>query len=182
MALGSAAAPGLAAAIDVRPAIFAIGVGVILVALLYWPSLSRMDRATVVTDASTSLLAEVEVFEPLPLVVVEHLATRLTRNDYAPGEVVVREGDAGDTLHVISAGRAAVSVAGSPRPELGPHDVFGEIALLRDTPRTATVTAADDLTTYTLHRTDFLTAIQGDCAPVETLASARLRRDGVLDP
>lgn len=182
MALGSAAAPGLAAAIDVRPAIFAIGVGVILVALLYWPSLSRMDRATVVTDASTSLLAEVEVFEPLPLVVVEHLATRLTRNDYAPGEVVVREGDAGDTLHVISAGRAAASVAGSPRPELGPHDVFGEIALLRDTPRTATVTAADDLTTYTLHRTDFLTAIQGDCAPVETLASARLRRDGVLDP
>lgn len=177
MALGSAAAPGLASAVDVRPAIFGIGVAVAAIALLYWRPLRQMDRATVVGDASTELLTEVGIFEPLPLVLVEHLATRLTRNDYAAGEVVISEGQEGDTLHVIGEGTAAVTVAGSPRSDLGPHDTFGEIALLRETPRTATVTAGGALTTYSLQRADFLTAIQGNCVPAESLASSRLGRD-----
>lgn len=177
MALGSAAAPGLASALDVRAAILGIGVVVLLVALLYWRIMGSLDRDAVVSAVSTELLTEVEIFEPLPLVVVEHLATRLTRHDYGSGDAVITEGEPGDTLHVIAEGAAVVTVAGAPRPDLGPRDTFGEIALLRDVPRTATVTAARDLTTYGLHREDFLTAIHGNCVPAETLATARLSRD-----
>lgn len=177
MALGSAAAPGLASAVDVRPAILGIGVVVTLIALLYWRTFRKLDHETVVSDVSTELLTEVEIFEPLPLVLVEHLATRLTRHDYASGHEVITEGERGNTLHVIGDGTAIVTVAGSPRPNLGRQDTFGEIALLRDTPRTATVTAYGNLTTFSLQREDFLTAIQGNCAPAETLASARLGRD-----
>ena len=177
MALGSAAAPGLASVLDVRPAILCIGAGVVLIALLYWRTLRRLDHEAVVSAASTELLTEVEIFEPLPLVVVEHLATRLTRHDYAMGEVVITEGEPGDSLHVIVSGAATVTVDGTPRPDLAQRDTFGEIALLRDIPRTATVTADGGLTTLSLQREDFLTAIQGNCVPAETLASARLRRD-----
>ena len=92
----------------------------------------------------------------------------------------MREGEAGDHFHVIVNGTAAVSVRGAPRPMLGAGDCFGEIALLRDIPRTATVTAEQPLRTLAFGREQFLTAITGNSASsvaVDALVAQRLAAD-----
>jgi len=81
---------------------------------------------------------------------------------------------------VIVDGSAAVSVRGAPRPSLQPGDCFGEIALLRDIPRTATVTAKQPLRTLALGREEFLTAVTGNStsrAAADALAAQRLSTD-----
>jgi predicted MFS family arabinose efflux permease len=178
MALGSAAAPGLASAMDVRPAILGIGIAVLVLAAIYYRPLRLLDRAEEQTAVPTELLTGAEIFEPLPLVTVEHLASRLELHEYAVGEPVITEGEPGDRLYVVDEGIAQVSVHGVARPDLGPGETFGEIALLRDSPRTATVVAGDGgLAVYSLAREEFLTAIQGSSGSAEALAAARLARD-----
>ncbi len=177
MAVGSLAAPGLVRSLGDQRATLVIGVVVLAFALAYVLTLRRLDHQSTGTEGHTDLLAAVDIFDALPVVVIEHLAGRLERRDFEPGTVVMREGDEGDSFHVIASGCADVSVQGSPRPPLGPGDGFGEIALLRGSPRTATITAAEPLTTYSLQRDDFLTALQGRSASAEALADLRLARD-----
>ncbi|MGA8047492.1 MAG: cyclic nucleotide-binding domain-containing protein [Dermatophilaceae bacterium] len=178
MALGSAAAPGLAAAFDVRPAILVIGLAVLVLAAVHFRPLALLDRAEQEGAVPAELLTGAEIFEPLPLVTVEHLASRLERREYAVGETVITEGEPGDRLYIVEEGVAEVSVHGVVRPDLGPGETFGEIALLRDSPRTATVVAGGaGLAAYSLTREDFLTAIRGSSGSAEALASARLARD-----
>jgi CRP-like cAMP-binding protein len=92
----------------------------------------------------------------------------------------VREGEVGYHFHIIVDGSAAVSVRGAPRPSLARGDCFGEIALLRDVPRTATITAEQPLRTLALGREEFLTAVTGNStsrAAADTLVARRLTAD-----
>jgi CRP-like cAMP-binding protein len=90
--------------------------------------------------------------------------------------VVVREGDPGDRFYVLTGGSASVTVAGSARPTLHAGDGFGEIALLRNVPRTATVTASGALEVLTLGRDRFLSGIAASPVSTEQAESlARLR-------
>jgi len=94
--------------------------------------------------------------------------------------VVMGEGEPGDHFYLIVGGSAAVSVQGAPRPPLHRGDCFGEISLLRDIPRTATVTAQQPLSTLTLGREEFLTAVTGNStsmAAADALAAHRLTVD-----
>ncbi|HEX5970089.1 MAG TPA: cyclic nucleotide-binding domain-containing protein [Intrasporangium sp.] len=177
MATGAALAPAVVRAMDVQSALLALGAALVVLAMLYLPSFRAVDRTAGQSEVMTDLLTDVAIFEPLPVVIVEHLASLLEPHEYGPGDVVMREGEDGDTVHIIESGTAKVTVRGGPRPDLGPLDTFGEIALLRHSPRTATVTAQGDLTTYCLDREDFLTAIQGSSASAEALADVRLGRD-----
>src|SRR5271156_6811167 len=93
------------------------------------------------------------------------------------GTVAVREGEAGELFHLIVAGSAAGGVRGEPRPALAPGDCFGEIALLRDIPRTATVVADQHLRTLALDRETFLVAVTGNrmsSAAADALVTERL--------
>jgi CRP-like cAMP-binding protein len=74
---------------------------------------------------------------------------------------VIRQDDPGDHFYVIESGGFAVTVDGEPSGELGPGDFFGEIALLRDVPRTASVTAVTDGKLQALGRHEFLDAVTG---------------------
>jgi MFS family permease len=177
MATGAALAPALVGMVDVQTALLALGLVVAGLATIYLPSFRAVDRSVVQSQGTTDLLTGVGIFDPLPVVIVEHLATLLEPHEYGPGDVVMREGDEGDTVHIIGSGTARVTVRGAPRPDLGPGETFGEIALLRSSPRTATVTADGSLTTHCLGREDFLTAIQGSSASAEALADVRLARD-----
>lgn len=126
------------------------------------------------------LLRRLAMFAPLPLAVIELLASDLQPHEFPAGTVAVREGEIGELFHLIVAGSAAVSVQGKPRPPLGPGDCFGEIALLRGIPRTATVVAGEPLRTMALDREAFLVAITGNSlssAAADALVTERLAAD-----
>jgi Cyclic nucleotide-binding domain len=93
--------------------------------------------------------------------VLEQLASALAPARFATGSTVFSQGDRGDRFYVIAEGEIAIAVDGRPAPLLGPGDSFGEIALLRDTPRTATATVRSDAPVYTPERDEFLAAVTG---------------------
>jgi CRP-like cAMP-binding protein len=130
--------------------------------------------------ASIGLLRNLPMFAPLPLAVTEVLAAEIEPHQFPAGTVVMREGEAGDHFHLIVDGSAAVSLHGTPRPSLRRGDCFGEIALLRDIPRTATVTAQQPLHTLALGREEFVTDVTGNStsmAAADALAAQRLSAD-----
>ena len=86
--------------------------------------------------------------------------------------MIVREGDSGDRFYIVAEGVVEVSQNGAVLSELGAGGYFGEIALIRDIPRTATVTASTPVVLYALDREDFLAAVTGHPQ------SGRGRRDG----
>ena len=105
------------------------------------------------------------------------LAARLRRQQVPAGTAVVRQGEVGDTFYVIQSGQAEV-LQGSDGEErrqrvLGPGAYFGEIALLMDVPRTATVRALTPLVLYTLERGDFETLLQRILPRLAAEAAAR---------
>ena len=91
------------------------------------------------------LLRRVPLFADLDGRELDEVVTSLKERSYSAGETVVSEGRPGIGFFVIADGEAVVSVRGEERARLGPGDYFGEIALLAESERTATVTAETDL-------------------------------------
>jgi putative ABC transport system ATP-binding protein len=104
-------------------------------------------------------LKGVEVFKTLTPTELTQVAERMTKRHYLPDDVVIREGDTGHELFLISEGDVKVERSGREVARLGPGDFFGELALLSGNPRNATVVAADPLETYVLGEADFRAAI-----------------------
>lgn len=125
------------------------------------------------------LLADVPLFRgcsPRELGRIARLATRVTAD---PGDVLTEEGHAGSDFFVIERGDAEVTVGGRHVNKLGAGDSFGEIALLDDRPRSASVTATSPMTLYAIQGSDFATFL--DDSPKVTLrilqaAAERLRQ------
>ena len=147
---------------DVRVALGVVGAVALLPALAYAVPFRRVDLSLPAPGPEVELLRGLPMFERLPMPVVDQLSAELEPRHYAAHAIVFGQGDAGSLFHVIASGRADVVVDGEPRPALGPGDCFGEIALLRDGTRTATITALSDLTTYILPREAFLRAVLGN--------------------
>jgi len=133
---------------------------VTVVALLGLPRMRALDdRLT--RPVGFDLLQAIPMFAPLSPSVLETLARRLTAVSVPPGEVFVREGDPSDRFYVISSGLVEVTQAGTVRRREAAGDFFGEIGLLRDVPRTATVTAVEQTELLALERDEFLDAVTG---------------------
>jgi CRP-like cAMP-binding protein len=129
--------------------------------LVPWRPLSRLEARTAIPAREFALLRGLPMLAPLPGAAVETLALRAVPVPVSAGQVVVRQGDPGDRYYVVADGHFAVDVGGLPRPEIGPGGGFGETALLRDIPRTATVTARESGLLLGLDRDDFLTVVTG---------------------
>jgi len=164
MAIGAVATPGLIAGLGTRGALVATGAFLPALVLVSWRALGRIDRHAGAPRAELSLLGNVPMFAALPVAAKEQLARSLARVEARKGQQIMREGDAGDRFYIVGRGRLAVTREGRPLRDLGAGDSFGEIALLRDVPRTATVTASEDVELYALERADFIDAATGHAA------------------
>ncbi len=135
-----------------------------------------LDEATPARD-HVALLRRSPIFAPLPEDVLERLAAQLIPFSASASETIMREGDEGDLFYLVGAGRLDVSVEGCHVTTLGPADSAGEIALLRNGRRTATIVADEPVELYALTREDFLAAVTSDEASLkaaESMISSRL--------
>jgi CRP-like cAMP-binding protein len=121
---------------------------------------------------------------PLSAPVLERLAGGVIRSSQAAGDVVIRAGDAGDRYFVVADGDLAVEVDGRPARRLRRGDGFGEIAMIRAVPRTATVTATTAVTLLGIDREPFLAALTGQPRSrrlAASLVAERLSGEPVAD-
>jgi MFS family permease len=174
IALGSILASGLVAWLGTRGAFVAVGVILPVVTALAWPRLAAIDRRVRVPAHRLELLARVPIFAPLPPSALERLATAARLVRLAAGTEIVRAGEPGDRFYVLVDGEVAVE-----RTTLGPGESFGEIALLRGTPRTATVRALTDVEALAVEGAVFVAAVTGHAGSAraaEGMVAARLGR------
>ena len=142
--------------------------------------LRRLDSRLAAPTRQVALLRSVEPFALLPTLALERLALRLREVHVPAGEVVVRQGEPGNTYFLVEHGVLTVSVDGRTVTELDAGDGFGEVALLRGGTRTATVAATTPVTLQALEGADFLSALTGGgglgLAAADEVAAERLRR------
>ncbi len=177
VALGSVLAPLLISLFGVRGALLAAALAMPAVVVARRRALRRLDARATVPERELRALRSLDVFAPLPLATVETLALRAEPRVMCADERILRLGDVGDRFYVIADGSVEVQAGEAIRHE-GPGEYFGEIALLRDVPRTATVVAVTDGLLYALGREDFLRAVTGhvrSTQAVRAVADARLR-------
>jgi MFS family permease len=160
VAAGSITASLLIATAGERAALVATGALLPIVTLLAWARLTALDR-TAVAPAELARITSVPMFEPLPIATKEQLARRLVKLELPAKTEVVAEGAEGDRFYLVAEGEIEVLAPGKNPTVSGPGAYFGEIALLRDIPRTATVRTRTPCTLYALAREHFLTAVTG---------------------
>jgi len=162
VAIGGVVASALVNWFGVQSALVVTGAILPTLAVALWPRLSRLDDQLIVPEAQLSLLRGVPMFEPLSLAVMEQLSGAVVPVRFAAGTDIIREGDPGDAFYMIVQGTAQVRQHEQDRRVLGPGGSFGEIALIRRVPRTATVSATTDVEAYRLGGSDFLAAVTGN--------------------
>jgi MFS family permease len=175
VAIGSLAAPALVDWLGPRSAFALVGAVLPLLALLTYRRLASIDRE-IEPVPELELIDRVPMFAPLSVVGKERVASKLIRCPVRAGEIVIRAGDAGDRFYIVDEGELDID-AGGKHTTAHRADYFGEIALLQDVPRTATVVATEDSQLLGLQRDDFLSIVTGHSAAHtagEEVAAARL--------
>ena len=142
-------------------ALIVAGALTLVLAAVTWPVLRTADDAVIVPEVEIRLLRDVPMLRPLTMCTNEELAANLRRIKLPAGTVLIRQGDVGDAFYILEAGAMEAVIDEIPVRALGPGDSFGEIALLRDVPRTATVRATRASTVLALDRDHFLAAVTG---------------------
>ncbi len=187
LGLGSILAPVAIDAVGIRASLIGTGLLLPVVVVVFSRSIVALDRPDPEVAWRTALLRAHPVFRPLADATLEQVARALEPETAAEGALVIRQGDAGDRVYLVASGELAVDVDGRPGARLGRGDVFGEIALLRDVPRTATVRAVSGAGLLTLGRDEFLAAVTGhptSAAEADLVVATRLAalRPGIVKP
>jgi MFS family permease len=183
--VGAIAAPGLIALLGLRGALIATGLVLPVVTALLWRRLAAVDRAAAVPAGPLELLRDSPLFAPLRPSALESLAARLEPVRVEAGTEIVRQGEAGDRFYVVAEGEVEVERDGLVLNRLGPREFFGEIALLRATPRTATVRALTPVLVYALVGAEFVAAVTGhapSAAAAEAIVGERLGGVRIASP
>jgi len=175
--IGAIVAPALVSWLGIRSALIVVGAVIPVVTIPSFGMLAQVDRTLTVPTAQLDALRAIEMFAPLPAPTLEALAASLTRLEVPAGETIFRQGDHGDRFYIVNSGEIEIEIDGREANVLGPGDHFGEIALLRDIPRTATARARKETQLYALDRDAFLGAVTGHAGSseaAETVVAARL--------
>ena len=185
--LGAVVAPLLIEGLGLAAALWFSGVVIPAVCLLGWPVLRRMDRVSVARQAmlapKVALLTRCDLFADVSVGGLDQLADAATEVDVDAGEPVVREGENADAFYVVVDGELGVAARGEGGQRilldsLGAGEFFGEIGLIEQIPRTATVTAFTRTHLLRIEGDDFLQALTQSTPSPALLdrASLRLRR------
>ena len=177
LGVGSILAPALIAWLGARPAIIVTGLMLPAAVALLGRRILALDTVGEELVPLVDLMRATSIFSPLPQATLEQVARRLEPHKVPAGTVVITEGDPGDLFYLVASGTAAVSVEGDRKASIEPGGFFGEIALLRDTARTATVTAETEMELLSLDREQFLAAVTGhtqSAAEADLVVSQRL--------
>lgn len=138
-----------------------------LVVLAMWLRLNRIEARIDVPARQIELLQGLDLFAPVAPPVLAAAARNLARTMVPAGATVIREGDHGDRFFIVGDGSVEVFQAGRSIRILGAGAAFGQIALLRDVPRTATVVTLTDVELWSLDREAFLFAVTGSSRAAE---------------
>jgi MFS family permease len=179
--LGSILAPVAIDLFGIKGALVATGSLLPILAAICWRRLKVLDRAEV-PERELELLHGISIFRPLPAPILEGLAGAMLPLHVEAGREIVREGEAGDRFYVIASGEVEIVTDGEVINHEGPGEFFGEISLLRDVPRTATVRAKTDVELRALERDDFIAAVTGHAASAEAADSIVATRLSSLRP
>jgi hypothetical protein len=171
MAFGALLVPVLVSAFGVRGATFAAGLILPVLLVPLWRPLVSIDRSATISLDDLELLRGVPIFAPLPARLLERLVLALSLETAEAGSAIFREGDRGNRFYLIVEGRATVEIGGRHVRSLARGDFFGELALLQDVPRTATVRALTALRLRALERDTFLATVTGHPASAEAAGS-----------
>jgi MFS family permease len=160
--IGSGLAPVLLVLLGTRGALIATGLLLPLLAVLSWRWVARADADAVIPERELALLRGVPMLAPLPMTILEQVAGDAVAVSYADGEAIIQQGEVGDRFYILASGHAEAIADGEQLRAMGPGDSFGEIALLRDVPRTASVVAVGSVEVFALDRDAFVGAVSGD--------------------
>ncbi len=180
LAIGAVLAPLLVNAFGARAAFVAAGTFLPIVGLLASTQIRKLDGRAVLPGPAFFLLRRLPIFAPLPQRTLEQLSASVVDVGLGAGITVISEGDIGDRFYFVECGDLVVTQRGNELRHLHAGDQFGEIALLRDIPRTATVTTTTPTRLLVLERADFLGALTGFAparAAAESIASRHLLDD-----
>jgi hypothetical protein len=163
-----------------RGALVAPGLVAVVLLAVTWRRLRQVDQAATVPQVEIRLLRALPIFAPLPAPSIELVARELEPVRVAAGTTVIREGEPGDRYYAVADGELEVSQDGAVLGRLGRGHGFGEIALIRAIPRTATVTAVTDALLYGLDGDLFLETVTGNPSAVRAagdVVDGHLARD-----
>lgn len=161
LALGSIGAVLLVELLHVQGALVVLGALLPIFVTLWWSRLRAYEVGAPVAEDRYALLRGNSIFSPLPLATLERLSHDLQPVAVPAGKDVVVQGEIGDRFFLIEEGQVEVFEDGVFRRNEGPGESFGEIALLHDVPRTATVRTTADSRLLALERDQFLLAVTG---------------------
>jgi hypothetical protein len=182
VAIGALLTPLVIDLLGLRGALAVLGLLAPGLVALAWRRMHAIDASIAHRDEEVEVLNKVGIFRPLPMPAIDVLALHVDHTRVPAGREVVHQGDPGNRFYVIEDGEADVIGDGRHIRTMGPGDGFGEIALLRDTPRTTTVRARTPLRLYTLDRLDFVSAVTGYQSSGREADTLMLDRLGTFDP
>lgn len=176
LAIGSLLVPILVGISGARTALIGTGILFFIIIALTWRSLRFVDTAASVPHVEIRLLQSIPIFSRLPALQLEGLARALEIKKYNPGSTLICEGDKADFYFVIADGEVEVKYLGETVAHLTRGEGFGEIALIRDIPRMATVLAIQETKVCCLRKELFILALTGHLPTSNAAVDVVVRR------